>query len=331
MSDFVKRSVALLLIQVMEALPNGDPDRDNGPRANNDGFGFITDVSIKAKIRQIIADHVSPVFQAFVNELKFNPEEHHIFESVRRGTNYHEGDYTGEDALRAKREVLDLAESNPVAFLSRFFDVRLFGGNLLEQGALVKNESSEEPVGEAKKKVKKSKKERAPGRRFIRTGPVTITPAKSVAPISVQENTLTRRFPLTEDNLGKLQGDMAPMAKKWVEHGLYVARLTVNPVMAPYSSLRNEDIAVLKRILRDVFTFTASAARPGGSMNFVHIWWADHESVLGSFSECEFWEKLTPRRKGDPMEPSKSLDDYDIPTPESAGLTYKVEDLAVVG
>lgn len=55
MSDFIKRGTGLLLIDVKDSNPNGDPDRDSDPRMRQDGRGEISPVSFKRKLRDLVA------------------------------------------------------------------------------------------------------------------------------------------------------------------------------------------------------------------------------------------------------------------------------------
>lgn len=313
----VLRSTGLMVVEVIGGNPNGDPD-DNRPRMMTNGHCWFTDVSVKAKARQLLADHNLDFFREIVKKFSLSADRFHIFESLRRGTNYHDGDYTGEDAIKAKNELMALAENDPAALMDLFWDIRIFGANLLEQGA----SSSEEDENGKKKKMKQ-----APGKRFIRGGPVTISPAISVAPVVITEATLTKRFCLRDEVLGKLQSDMAPYAKKFLEHGLFTACISVNPNAAKATGLTDVDVEVFKEVIKHIFTFTTSCSRQAGTINIEHIWWADHDNVLGSFNDFEFWKLLKPYKKTEPDVASVSLDDYVIPTPESVGLKYKVVDL----
>ena len=128
------------------------------------------------------------------------------------------------------------------------------------------------------------------------------------------------------------QGDMAPGAQKVVEHGLYVSCVCVNPHVVAATQTTDQDIEVFKFLLKHIFSFSGSCARPVGSLNVIHAWWADHANSLGSFNEYEFWTKLTPIRKGEWLA-SNSLNDYIIPTPdllvaENRALPCPVIDLA---
>jgi CRISPR-associated protein Csd2 len=311
MNFLTKRSVALVVIECEMCNPNGSPDDENSPRVLSDNRGWISDVSIKAKIRSILADHESPVFKGLQERFGFDPERFHILESFRRGSNKN-GEFTGKDAVAAKNDVAALAKKDPEAFLDKFWDVRVFGTTLL-----IDNVGN----GDGEKKAKKAKKDESSEEeesnkfQLVRTGAVTITPAVSVRPVNITDATITKRACFRDDNLLKLQGDMAPMAKKFVEHGIYVCRICVNPQLAVATRTTEEDIEVLKYLLQYMFSLSGSAARPVGSINVTNLYWADHENILGSFNEGLWWKSLTPSAKPG-VEFSHSSEDYEFPTIE---------------
>ncbi|MCK9459529.1 MAG: type I CRISPR-associated protein Cas7 [Proteobacteria bacterium] len=293
-----KRQCGLGIIEVRFANANGNPDAEGGPRQMSDLIGLISDVSIKAKIRAIFADHESEVFKALQERFKFDPERFHVLESIKRGTSYHPGDYTGDEAVRAKNEAKKLADENPAAMCEKFVDVRLFGA-----GALFEDKSGD---GD---KV-----------RYLKTGCVTITPAISINQVNVVEQTITKKACFRDENLSNLQGDIAPLAKKFVQHALYTTRICVNSHIAAATNTSAEDIEVLKVVLPLIFAYNPSASRPIGSVNMLHVYWKAHSNPLGSFNELAFWDAYTPKSKIG-ISPSTSLDDYTFPVEDG------VEDL----
>ena len=57
-----RRATGLLVIEVVNSNPNGDPDRESDPRQRPDGRGEISGVSFKRKLRDLLEDHTSPFF-----------------------------------------------------------------------------------------------------------------------------------------------------------------------------------------------------------------------------------------------------------------------------
>jgi len=290
-----KRSDAMAEIEVKGGNGNGDPNADGAPRECN-GMGVITDKSIKRKIRDICEDHNSPIFRdvaakAGIDEKDFGYYE--VLESFSRGFN-------AVNPVEAKNELKKLYLKDPQEACRKYIDVRLFGCTFLdEQG----------PKGEKF--------------RFVRSGVVQMGCGYSVAPIITETRTITRKVN-TEDEKSD-GGGMAPGGMKFVDHALYVLRLSVNPAYASRTCTTNRDIELLKCILPYTFSATESTSRPAGSINVLHIWWADHDNAIGSFNANTLFGKLMPYKKSDPDRPSRSLDDYEIPEYVQNGI--KVTDL----
>ena len=56
MNDNIKRATGLLIIEVVNSNPNGDPDRESDPRQRPNGLGEISPVSFKRKLRDLVED-----------------------------------------------------------------------------------------------------------------------------------------------------------------------------------------------------------------------------------------------------------------------------------
>lgn len=318
-TPLITRSSALLLIEVNMANPNGDPDMDGRPRTFADGRGWITDASIKRKFRDALEDADSDVFITLQKELGLDPERCSIFESLNRGSGC-------ETPIEAKRWAFDLyKDQGPEAFFNKYLDVRLMGCTALSENE--KGESDEVESGK-KKKTGNMAKKNGDKVNLKRTGVVTMTPAVSLCPVNIEEATISKKATLRDSLLETGQNDLAPLSKKFVQHGLYVARLSVNPHVAKHTFTTEEDIQIFKNVLKYIFSLSTCCTRPAGSVFFKHIWWADHTNSLGSFNEQEFFQLLTPKKKGDTNVPSQSIEDYEIPNPKELNLDYDVADLA---
>lgn len=150
----VKKATGLMILEVKGANPNGDPDADGMPRQLDDSRGLITAVSVKRKIREIfdIGNDInakrSPEVQQLISEFKLKEEEFHIFESRQRGLRV-------DTAWGAYQETLRLAKENPEGFLKRFFDTRVFGTTLLEEG-----DEEEEKARRVRKRQRKKRRKK---------------------------------------------------------------------------------------------------------------------------------------------------------------------------
>ena len=121
MSEQLNRGTGLLIIEVINSNPNGDPDRENDPRMRRDGRGEISPVSLKRKLRDLVMEKNGPVWLELSKELELDAEEYGIIE--QRGMKHTE---LVEEA-RAKN------------FLKKYWDARVFGNTILQ-------ESSETPI-----------------------------------------------------------------------------------------------------------------------------------------------------------------------------------------
>jgi len=114
----IVRATGLLIIEVINSNPNGDPDRESDPRQRPDGRGEISPVSFKRKIRDLIENKGGPVWneiaKSFVPNL--DPSKFDILESRER-----------------QRE--DINKLSEEQFKERFWDGRVFGNTWLEKGS----------------------------------------------------------------------------------------------------------------------------------------------------------------------------------------------------
>jgi CRISPR/Cas system type I-B associated protein Csh2 (Cas7 group RAMP superfamily) len=114
---------------------------------------------------------------------------------------------------------------------------------------------------------------------------------------------------------------MAPLGWRVVQHGVYTMPFYVNPSFARNTGCDETDIELLKFLIPYAYQHTASAIRT--SVNLVHAWYAEHKSPLGSCPDYKIIDALTPNKKVNPQEPSKSLDEYEIPSGENNDTSIK--------
>ena len=81
---------------------------------------------------------------------------------------------------------------------------------------------------------------------------------------------------------------------------------------------------LLKRLIPYAYDHTRSAIRP--DVRIRHAWWIEHKDALGSCPDHLLIDALTPKRNGDdPMTPSTSWADYDVPVKLPDTLAQKVD------
>lgn len=118
MTEDIKRATGLLVIEVINSNPNGDPDRESDPRQRPDERGEISPVSFKRKLRDLVEQKDGPVWNALSQKLSLPAEEFGILESRQA----------------ALREIRDLNEEQ---FTKKYWDGRVFGNTELEKGRKV--------------------------------------------------------------------------------------------------------------------------------------------------------------------------------------------------
>lgn len=116
--DQIVRGTGLLVIEVINSNPNGDPDRESDPRQRPDERGEISPVSLKRKIRDLVQEKDGPVWEYVSKsfESTLDPAQFCILEN------------RGRDRPAIIKEI---AEDT---FIQKYWDARLFGNTFLEEG-----------------------------------------------------------------------------------------------------------------------------------------------------------------------------------------------------
>ncbi|MFA5272022.1 MAG: type I CRISPR-associated protein Cas7 [Candidatus Omnitrophota bacterium] len=114
----LKRATGLLVIEVRNSNPNGDPDRESDPRQRQDGRGEISPVSFKRKLRDLVEDKEGPVWKDIADKYKLDQERFYILE------------HRGRDRKEIEKEL----DGDGAKFKNKYWDGRLFGNTFLEEG-----------------------------------------------------------------------------------------------------------------------------------------------------------------------------------------------------
>lgn len=115
----MNRATGLLIIEVINSNPNGNPDQESDPRLRADERGMISPVSFKRKLRDLVEDKDGPVWQKISAECdtKLDPDNFNILES------------RGRDRKQIE------AELKNGLFVKKYWDGRVFGNTFLEEGS----------------------------------------------------------------------------------------------------------------------------------------------------------------------------------------------------
>lgn len=284
MTTLTRRHDFVLIFDVTNGNPNGDPDAGNLPRLDPEtNHGLVSDVSLKRKIRN------------YVELARTGEAGHHIY--VQEGAILNDKHRQAYVALRpddpkaakeAKLNPKDDAEAIKLRdfMCANFFDVRTFGAVM----------STGVNCGQVK-------------------GPVQITFANSVEPILPVEITITRMAATNEAEKKKTaegddsdaRTDNRTMGRKHiVPYGLYVAHGFISAKFAERTGFSEDDLDLLFEALKSMFEHDRSAAR--GEMTTRKLVVFRHENALGNAPAHKLFERVQIGRRinGDFRDPDDS-------------------------
>ena len=266
----------VLLFDVKDGNPNGDPDAGNLPRLDAEtGRGLVTDVCLKRKVRNFVGLVKSerPPFEIYVKE-KAVLNKTHERAYIAIGA---EDLLQGEDKKRKGGDKVDEARRWMCA---NFFDVRTFGAVM----------STGVNCGQVR-------------------GPVQLTFARSVDPIVSSEHSITRMAVTTEKEAENQGGDNRTMGRKFtVPYGLYMAHGFVSAHLAEQTGFSEDDLALLWQALASMFEHDRSAAR--GLMATRGLYVFKHDSKLGNAPAHDLFDRIEVKKivQG----PARQFSDYQV-------------------
>jgi CRISPR-associated protein Csd2 len=309
--SFEKRVEFVLFFDVKDGNPNGDPDAGNAPRVDPEtGFGFVTDVCLKRKIRNFVAltKGYQPPYDIYVKERGILArEQRKAYEAIK-------AEPTNRANEDARRWMCD-----------NYFDVRTFGA-VMTTG---KAEKDEGPDAEgAKAKPKSAKKDLKLWNCGQVRGPVQLGFARSQSRILSLEHAITR-VALTNagdtDRAAEGGGDdekagSGQMGRKYtIPYALYRGHGFISPFLAHDTNFSDEDYKLLLEALAHMFDNDRSAAR--GEMSVRGLGIFEHESALGNAPAHQLFDTIGVKGS----ETSRSFADYEISGPEAlpAGVSFR--------
>jgi len=276
----------LLLFDVQDGNPNGDPDAGNMPRIDAEtGRGLVTDVCLKRKVRNYVQlTHADkPGFDIFVKEKAIlNREIEGAY--AQQGIDLTKAPSDEKDGKKRNKEgqgqggEVDKAR---VQMCSTYYDIRSFGA-VMSTGA---------NAGQVR-------------------GPVQMTFARSIDPVVTLEHSITRMAVATEAEAEKQGGDNRTMGRKnTIPYGLYVAHGFVSAHLAAQTGFSKEDLDLLWAALNNMFEHDRSAAR--GLMTTRKLVIFEHDNALGHASAQSLFDLVSIKRK-DETKPPRAYSDYEI-------------------
>jgi len=269
-----------VILSVKRANPNGDPLNGNRPRIDYEGFGEISDVCLKRKLRDRLLERGYSIFvQSDDRKLDGMSSLRTRAESDEHGL--------GKEAFTKKSKIEDTVKKA----CEKWFDVRAFG-QIFAYGS-----------------TKDGEKGKGKGISIPIRGPVTVQSAFSVEPVSVSSNQITKSVSGEGDGTKRSSDTMG--MKHRVDKGIYVFFGSMNPQLAERTGFSDEDAQVIKETLPRLFENDASSARPDGSMEVLKAFWWQHDSKAGRYSSAKVHRSLTVNPDG-----SYSVDSLDGLKPE---------------
>lgn len=284
----------VLLFDVRDGNPNGDPDAGNLPRVDAEsGQGLVTDVALKRKVRNFVAmKHAGDQeTQGGKGDLAANRFEIYVREKAVLNRQ-HQRAYAAYDLTpEAKKLPKNEQDSRRVRgwMCQNFYDIRAFGAVM----------STEVNAGQVR-------------------GPIQLTFARSIDPVVSSEHSITRMAVTNEADLEKER----TMGRKFtVPYGLYRTHGFISAHLAGETGFDAKDLDLLWEALSNMFEHDRSAAR--GEMSTRGLYVFKHDSELGNAPAHTLFERIKPRLK-DGVTVPRSFSDYDIAVDEAdlpAGVT----------
>lgn len=253
----------VMLFDVENGNPNGDPDAGNAPRIDAEtGYGFVTDVCLKRKIRN------------YVELCKEGEAGYNILVKPDRSLNAKFTEAYEKEGLKTKNKGKNPDDVRKARdFMCRnYYDVRVFGAVM---------STGDDPCG-------------------IVRGPVQINFARSESPINIQDVTITRQARTTEERTETGNTEMG--RKSVIPYALYRAEGYVSAALAnKLTGLTEEDVELLWNAIINMFENDHSAAR--GKMCMRKLYVFKHDNVLGNCPSHLLFDKIQINLKNEEMPP----------------------------
>jgi CRISPR-associated protein Csd2 len=294
MSDPIKNRYDFVLIfDVQDGNPNGDPDAGNLPRVDAEtGCGLVTDVCLKRKVRNYVMLKGQDVFvkeKAVLNRLIDDAYKTLGIDLTKPPADEKDGKKRNEEGVGQGKEV----ERARDEMCKKFYDIRTFGA-VMSTGA---------NAGQVR-------------------GPVQLTFGRSVERIVSLEHSITRMAVATEEEAEKQSGDNRTMGRKnTVPYGLYVGHGFISAHLAAQTKFTENDLKLLWHALcgrssveepvqDSMFEHDRSAAR--GLMATRGLKVFKHASALGNAPAHKLFDLVKIERANGSDKPARSFADYRV-------------------
>ena len=285
MADIIKnRYEFVVLFDVENGNPNGDPDAGNMPRVDPEtGYGIVTDVCLKRKIRNYVevVKEDDPNYQIYIKEgIPLNRSDRMAFDNLG---------ITEDGIKEAKKNDKDLDRKVRDFMCQHFFDIRTFGAVMT---TFTKNALN---CGQVR-------------------GPVQLSFARSIDPIVPQELTITRTAITTETDAENKKTEMG--RKYIVPYGLYRVEGYVSANLArKVTGFNEDDLELLWKAIINMFVMDHAAGR--GKMAVRELIVFKHDSELGDAPAYKLFDAVHVKRNNIDA-PARKYSDYEVTIDEQA-------------
>jgi len=249
-----------VVFSVKKANPNGDPLNGNRPRVDYDGYGEVSDVCLKRKLR----NRLQSLGQAIFVQSDENRKDEHRSLKDRFDKN---------DRIKAAKG--DRQKQAHIA-CETWYDVRAFG-QVFAFGKT--DDENSVSIG-------------------IR-GPVTIQNAVSIEPVDVSSMQITKSVNLETGKDPDKKGSDTMGMKHRVDFGVYVTYGSINCQLAEITGFSENDGKILLETLKTMFMDDVSSARPDGSMEVLKVIWWKHNNKSGQYSSAKVHRSLVVQKSPD--------------------------------
>ena len=268
----------VILFDVENGNPNGDPDAGNMPRIDPEtGYGLVTDVCLKRKIRNYVETlkEDGEGYQIYIKDnVPLNVSDKRAFIHLK---------VDEKDIKKAKKDNPNLDEQVRGFMCGNFFDIRTFGAVMTTFVKAALN------CGQVR-------------------GPVQLGFARSVDPVVQQEVTITRVAITKEEDAEKKGTEMG--RKHIVPYGLYRAEGYVSANLArKVTGFSEDDLNLLWDAILNMFEHDHSAAR--GKMAVRELIIFRHDSELGNAPAHKLFE-LVQAKRAEGVTIPRSYSDYTV-------------------
>lgn len=276
MAEVIKnRYEFVVLFDVENGNPNGDPDAGNLPRIDPEsGYGIVTDVCLKRKIRNYVetVKEDAPGYRIYIKEnVPLNRSDNEAYQALG----------TDEKKIKElKKSTPDIDRKIRDFMCGNFYDIRTFGAVMTTFVKAALN------CGQVR-------------------GPVQLGFARSIDPIITQEVTITRVAITTEADAEKKSTEMG--RKNIVPYGLYRVEGYISANLArKVTGFTEEDLELLWEALINMFEIDHSAAR--GKMAVRELIVFKHSKELGDCPAYKLFDAVEVKKKDDVLYPRKYQD-----------------------